>query len=270
MNPLFARKYKGFYPFRLATTSFIYADTYAANVIKTGPYFDEIELLFFESPSPETGQLKDEIAELARLALAVGVSYNIHLPIDANICDPDPYRRDAAISSIRSVIELTAQLSPTSFTLHVPFQAWADDRERIKYWLDHAHQGMTKLLKTGIPSRRLALENLDYPIEWLEPIITEFNLSICLDIGHLIINQYPILATYQHFAERICLIHLHGAREKRDHLSLDKLADHQLHELINLLSGYTQTVSIEVFNLNNLMASLRVLDEHVDSLLKPS
>lgn len=263
MNPLFARNYKGLFPFRLATTSFIYPDTYTANVIKTGPYFDEIELLFFEGPPPETESLIDEIAELARLASSLDLSYNIHLPIDRNICDSDPTNREAAIGAIHGLIELTAPLSPTSFTLHVPFQGRPDDRQDVRFWLEHAHQGISKLLKTGIPSRRLAVETLDYPIAWLEAIITEFDLSICLDIGHLIINQFPILGTYQRFADRICLIHLHGTCKNRDHLSLDQLEPSHLEEVMNLFSNYNQTVSIEVFNLDNLKKSLQVLDRHI-------
>ncbi len=269
MNPLFTRSYKGRYPFKLATTSFIYPDTYAANVSKTGPFFDEIELLFFESPSSETVSLPDEIAELARLAPSLDLSYNIHLPIDRNICDSDPTKREAAIAGIHDVIELTAPLSPTSFTLHVPFQGRTDERENIRFWREHAHQGISKLLKTDIPSRKLAVETLDYPIAWLEPIITEFDLSICLDVGHLIVNQYPILDTYQRFFERICLIHLHGARQKRDHLSLDQLEPKHLEEVMRLLSNYNQTVSIEVFNLDNLKKSLQVLDRHEDSIKNP-
>jgi sugar phosphate isomerase/epimerase len=264
MNPLFTSSYKGRFPFKLATTSFIYPDTYVANAKKIGSFLDEIELLFFESLGHETDQLDAEIADLANLTAALDVSYNIHLPIDVNISDPDPAIQAAAVHSIQRVIDLTAPLTPTSYTLHVPFKDWTDHRERIRNWLVHTHQGLTKLLKTGIPSRKLAIETLDYPIELLESAITEFDLSICLDTGHLIINQLPILYTYQRFAERICLIHLHGARENRDHLSLDQLEPIHLQEIMSLLSSYNQTVCIEVFNRDNLKKSLQVLDRHWD------
>ena len=43
--PSLTKSYKGFYPFKLATTSFIYPDDYMPNVKMLGSFFDEIVFL---------------------------------------------------------------------------------------------------------------------------------------------------------------------------------------------------------------------------------
>ena len=47
--PALSKSYKGLFPFKICTTSFIYPDHYIPNVKMLGPFVDEIELLVFES-----------------------------------------------------------------------------------------------------------------------------------------------------------------------------------------------------------------------------
>ena len=49
MYPPLPKSYKGMFPFKIGTTSFIYPDNYVQNVNMLAPYLDEIELIFFES-----------------------------------------------------------------------------------------------------------------------------------------------------------------------------------------------------------------------------
>ncbi|MFO7913099.1 MAG: sugar phosphate isomerase/epimerase, partial [Desulfotignum sp.] len=61
------------------------------------------------------------------------------------------------------------------------------------------------------------------------------------------------------------LVHLHGVAcsptGKKDHTSLDHLAPSQMHLVRSLLAGYEGTVSLEVFNRQNLNRSLTVLSD---------
>ena len=85
-----ARAVEWLYPFRLATTSFIYPDDYVPNVRLLGAFVDEIELLVFESdalPSEHT------VRELASLSREQAVGYNVHLPLDVSIGHGDSHRR---------------------------------------------------------------------------------------------------------------------------------------------------------------------------------
>ena len=66
--PSLAKSYKGLYPFRLGTTSFIYPDQYVPNVKSVGPFVDEIELLLFESGPVESLLPKPVIEDLVDLS----------------------------------------------------------------------------------------------------------------------------------------------------------------------------------------------------------
>jgi len=62
MYPSLPKSYKGLYPFKIGTTSFIYPAGYAQNVKMLGPYVDEIELLLFEGAPdslPSTQEIKN-------------------------------------------------------------------------------------------------------------------------------------------------------------------------------------------------------------------
>ena len=79
------RSVKGCYPFRLGTTSFIYPDHYVPNVQMLGPYFDEVELLMFESRWPDSLPTGETIDALARISAETDLGYNIHLPTDVSL-----------------------------------------------------------------------------------------------------------------------------------------------------------------------------------------
>ncbi|RLB86435.1 MAG: sugar phosphate isomerase/epimerase, partial [Deltaproteobacteria bacterium] len=60
-------------PFRLGTTSFIYPDHLLPNVRQIGPFFDEIELLVFESQSKGVLPSRADIRELGQLSEDLGL-----------------------------------------------------------------------------------------------------------------------------------------------------------------------------------------------------
>ena len=66
--PFLTKSYKGFYPFKIGTTSFIYPDLYVPNVRMLGPFVDEIELLLFESGPSASLLSKTVIADLQHLS----------------------------------------------------------------------------------------------------------------------------------------------------------------------------------------------------------
>ncbi len=143
-------------PFKLATTSFIYPDRIIPNVKRLGTFFDEIELLIFESrpfiPKNQTvseqavnGQKcrskytilqrreieqsvevevlpsSEEIKELVELSHTLELTYNVHLPIDISLTDILRSERIKAIDTVKRLLELCAPLNPTTYTLHLDF-----------------------------------------------------------------------------------------------------------------------------------------------------
>jgi sugar phosphate isomerase/epimerase len=258
--PVLPKSYKKAYPFKIATTSFIYPDNYLPNVKMLGPCLDEIELLLFES-AYDSLPSKQEIKDLSMLAKEFDITYDIHLPLDIYLGDKNPAIRRRAIDTIKQVINLTLPLSPSIFTLHFSYDEDSSDKDIVNKWQERIYESMDKLLSIGIKSRSMAIENLMYPFEWVEEVISSFNLSVCIDIGHLILMNAEIKETFDKYCNRTSIIHLHGVKNNLDHLSLDKLTDNKTSDIMEILKGYAGVTVIEVFSYNNLQASLKYLEK---------
>ncbi|SLM31755.1 conserved hypothetical protein [Desulfamplus magnetovallimortis] len=292
-------------PFRLSTTSFIYPDKIIPNVIKLAPFFDEIELLFFESrPFILNGKAIDvlpspvEIKELAELSMEFDITYNIHLPVDISMTDSSFALRRKASDTIRSVLELCALLSPTTHTLHLDFNSdsYAGRKKKCNYndvndqtvvrWREMAFASLSHLAKSLTDTSAISIETLDYPFEYLDGIIDACGMSVCVDAGHLIKYGYSIDAVFKKYRDKIPLVHLHGVdfsnREEafsgilpddtdylpaptnkfpKDHQALDKTPQNKIAETLNVLKEFTGVVSLEVFNYEDLSASLKYLGD---------
>ncbi len=258
------------WPFKLGTTSFIYPDNIIPNVKKLGKDFDEIELLVFESVPKEVLPSKDEIKELAYLGQQLDITYNIHLPTDISFTDVLPENRIKAVDTIKMVMELCEPLSPTTHTLHLEFaptSAEADAKtcsEKIKKWRNRIRQSLELFVSSDVNSMNVSIETLDYPFEYLDNIIEEYGLSVCIDAGHLIKYQFDIESIFNRYKTSIPLIHLHGVDfstyPPKDHVSLDKTSDELIKNTIKVLKKFTGTLSLEVFSYENLLKSVSWLN----------
>ncbi len=255
------KSYKGAYPFRLGTTSFIYPDHYVPNVKLLGPFVDEIELLFFESVPADALPSKTVITELSRLAEAYELTYNIHLPTDVSISAERPENQKQAVDTLTDVIDLALPLAPSAYTLHIPYNEKSDDTDTVKRWQSRVFRNLQKIFDQGVPPHLIAVENLDYPFDRLDDIIDELNLSVCLDLGHLVACDDDIKTVFNAYADKTSIIHLHGFKEDRDHMALDQLSAEFVQSVLCILQKFKGTVSLEVFSFDDLRASLDLLDK---------
>jgi len=254
------KSYKGLYPFKLCTTSFIYRDAYAPNVKKLGPYLDEIELLLFES-KPGCLPKKNEINELSLISKEFDLTYNIHLPTDIYFGNRNPSVRKNAVDTILRVLDLASPLSPSTCTLHLSYDEVAREKENVKRWQELTCETIKQLINFGVKVEEISIENLNYPFKWVEDIVREFNFTLCMDIGHLIVYDVDINKFYNSYCENISIIHLHGVENGRDHLSLERLPEERAGEIIEVLNKFKKTVSIEVFSYDDLATSLEFLEK---------
>lgn len=253
---------KSTYPFRIGTTSYIFPAGFVTNVRKLAPYLDEIELLLFESTPEVSLPTPQEIRELSEIASANTLRYNIHLPIDLYLGSGNRTTRLRSVDMLKRVIDLTSPLSPTSSTLHlIADSSGGENRNTIGRWQNRVSDSLGRLLQDGLDASSLSIETLDYPFARVEDIIARHGLSVCLDLGHLIRYGYDVEQAFQKHAERTEVIHLHGVCNGQDHLSLDKMPDACLKPILRFLRTYRNTLSIEVFSLENLVRSLRFLDK---------
>ncbi|MDP2992696.1 MAG: cobamide remodeling phosphodiesterase CbiR [Deltaproteobacteria bacterium] len=251
------KSYRGIFPFRLATTSFIYPDRILPNAMRLAPYLDEMELILFESKNlPD----REEISDLSALQDKQGLSYNVHLPLDIFLGHPSDKTREEGIAAVQEVVTLTKRLTPSTYTLH--YVCDNDFCERnLSLWQRHIAESTGNILKMGITPGLISVETLNYPLTWVEDIINDFSLSICLDLGHILLLEEDPLYYLDTYLEKTAIIHLHGVCQGRDHLGLDVLDDVSLAGWLRLLKEYTGTVSIEVFSFQRLQASLEVLEK---------
>ena len=264
MTEGFPKIYKNRFPFRIGTTSFIYPDHYAANVQKLGPFFDEIELLFFESRYADSLPSRAVIRELQDLAVEYGITYNTHLPVDVFLGDADTARRTRAVDTIQRFMDRTRPLEPTTSTLHLVKPEAIQNETDIQHWQDALSRSMESLTGKEIHGSRISIENLLYPMDLVESVIRKCQLSVCLDIGHMILSGQDIKNTFQTWKDRTAIVHLHGVSGGTDHHSLDQLASRYLTQVLAELRDFTGTVSLEVFSFINLHRSITFLEDAWD------
>jgi len=261
MYPTLPKSYKGLFPFKIGTTSFIYPDRYIPNVETLGPYLEEIELLLFESTPKNHLPTKAEISILGLLAEKHQLTYNIHLPIDLYLGDENMTRRNKAVESIIRISELVIPLSPSTCTLHLICHWNTYNSARLKIWQQNIYHSLSRLMDAGMNAEDITIENLNYPFEWLGTLISDFNFRVCLDFGHIFRYTQDADIIWNNYRERITLIHLNGFEGDRDHISLTSLSPGQLSQILRVLKTFTGTVSVEVFSFDDLKSSLNLLEE---------
>jgi sugar phosphate isomerase/epimerase len=189
------------------------------------------------------------------------ITYNIHLPIDRQLGHPDPIVRNRDCRVLQEMIHQLATLNPTAYVLHLePPDEAGPGLESLRSWQEGAGDSLARILDSGLPGERLALENLLFPFEWLDPLLARFDLGVCLDTGHLALQQGDLETFLANYGSRITVSHLHGIENGRDHQSLEGLPPDDRWVLTPWLQEFTGTVSLEVFDYTNLEKSLACLD----------
>lgn len=254
-----SRSYKGCYPFKLATTSFIYQDSWVPNTLRLADHLDEVELLILEC-DPDNYPSAYDIRELERLAKERALTYNVHLPMDIYLGHKEAVDRQAAVDTVRQVVQMTGDIPVSAYVVHAVWEEEEADASTIDHWRARVRQSLEAIIADGLEASRIAVETLDYPIAWLDPVISDLGLSVCLDLGHLWVAGLDPLAHYQTYREQTRIIHLHGVKNGHDHLSLDYLDPDQREAVRLILSDFTGVVSLELFSIKDLIPSLAVLE----------
>jgi sugar phosphate isomerase/epimerase len=255
------KSYKGFFPFRIATTSFIYPDDYVPNVKMLGQYLDEIELLFFESQPKDRLPSEGKIKKLSMLAEELQITYNVHLPTDISLGDQSSTVRQQAVETLKHVLDLVSPLSPSNCTLHLSCDENFQDLKKVKQWQKRTYQSILDLVNKGAETEAIAIETLNYPMKWVEEIITKFDLMICIDLGHIMLHGFELDDTFRSYFDKTNIIHLHGVQNGRDHYALDRLSKKTMHKIIEFLKHFYGIVSLEVFSYQDLATSLTYLEK---------
>jgi len=250
---------KGRFPFRLGTTSYIKPADILPNVRFLAGLVDDVELVLFESD--EISSLPDGgvIGELGRLAAESDLTYTVHLPLDVQLGHPVQEERRRSVGKCVRAIERTWRLRPFAYVVHL-----VRNGEDEAAWRRALRRSVDDLLETGIGRRRLCVETLDYDFSLVTPVVRECELSVCLDVGHLLLRDKDPVALLARHLDSTRVVHLHGVRNGRDHLPVDVLDETLLAEVLGLVGEKSDTdrvVTLEVFGQRQLERSLAAMKE---------
>ena len=254
-------------PFRLGTTSFIVPADIKTNVQHLLGRVDDVELLFFEASAESDFPDTNTIAWLRTAAADHGLTYTVHLPIDIDLGHADGSKRSRGIRACRNIIQMTSALDPFAYVLHLSkFDVDFNKPDELEQWQDRTATALEALLRDIPATRTLAIENLNYPISCIIPMITTFDLSMCIDVGHLLCQGTSPLEAIERYLDRVRVVHLHGVEDGRDHRSLDHLQQEVLSAIVALLKRHGETprvVTLEVFGSRALETSLGIMEEYL-------
>ncbi len=257
--PTLPQSFKKRFSFRLSVPSFVYTANYIDNARMLAPFVDEIELLLFESHESRLPQAS-EIDQLASLAVDQEISFNVHLPIDLNLAIADRHARRKVVDRLATAIDRVRPLSPMTYTLHLPYNEADTHLDTVDKWARRNRECLDEFLAASkVHPGHISIETLEYPPFWFETLITALDLSVCIDIGHVIRYGYNLEAIWRTFANRTTMIHLHGVYQGQDHLALDQMPTEERSMIKRCLDGYSGTLSLEVFSFEGLTASLPCL-----------
>lgn len=257
------------FPFKAGTTSYIIPADIIPNVRFLAERVDDIELVLFESDEISNLPGQDVLRALITLAKKHDLSYTVHLPLDIALGATDETLRRESIAKCLRVIKLMQPLNPFAYILHCTGNRnimGTGSAESIHDWIPQLTKSIGELIAAGVDSRMLCVETLDYPFELIENIIAEYGLSVCLDIGHILLYGHPLEEYLTKYLDRTRVIHLHGIVDGKDHRSISHLDRELLSGLISKLindNRHERVITLEVFNEADFTTSLDILKRYI-------
>ncbi|MBW2071537.1 MAG: sugar phosphate isomerase/epimerase [Deltaproteobacteria bacterium] len=249
------------FPFRLGTTSYIYPTDILTNVCKLASEVDDIEIVLFESDELANYPSQEEIRQLKTIANQCDLSYTIHLPLDIQLGDLDTDIRSKSVGKCLRAITATAPLKPHGYIVH--FQGLPE--HNISQWLHNLSLSIGTIVDHGVSAELICVETLDYPFHLVEDLIHGLHLSVCLDVGHVILYKQPLQRYLERYRKSIRVVHLHGIRSGRDHRDLGEAPDDIMSTLFSSLLSLAQArdivVTLEVFSKQDLQVSRAVVEK---------
>ena len=237
-------------------------------------------LFFPEAFSPAT------VERLAALKAEKGLAYTVHLPLwSVEPSTPLTPVREGSVRAVVETITATAPLDPEAYVLHATGALAAEfyrmdlpEQARaliLRFFQQHAGNSIATILsETSLPSRKLAIETVEFPLDLTLELAERFDTGICLDTGHILAGfagRADLLAALEACLPRLAEVHLHDSPMQRpgelpcygrDHRPLGT-GDLDLAGLLHRLAtaGYDGPIVLEL-TVEEALASLEVIRSH--------
>lgn len=254
------------FPFRIGTTSYIVPADILPNVTVLCECVDDVELLIFESDEISNLPSHTDVNALARIASEHALTYTVHLPVDLRLGSSVEDERVQSVQKCLRVIERMDPLKPFGYIVHFSnssFVAMTPMATREwQVWRNRLDQSVRDLLAAGVAPHHLCVETLSYDFERIAPVVEVHGLAVCLDIGHILMEQRSVNSHLDRHLARTRVVHAHGVHDGKDHLSLAHLDPGLLGSLVERLGTdktQTRVVTMEVFNQRDFIQSCETL-----------
>jgi sugar phosphate isomerase/epimerase len=260
---------KGTFPFRLGTTSYIVPADILPNLHHLRDRVDDVELVLFESDEFSNLPLPGDVEAMARLKQEALLTYTVHLPLDIRLGSGDEAERRASVVKCRRVIERMEPVEPFAWILHLHGDRRGDPpTDDATRWIEQNRQSLIELLERTPNPRTICVETLDYDFERAAGLVEEFDLSVCLDVGHLLVHGRDVAEHLNRWLERARVFHVHGVdAEGQDHANLSCLPDGLLEDLADRLAPLApddvRVVTVEVFGEEDYERSMQTVAERL-------
>jgi len=164
------------------------------------------------------------IEALAALKAELGLSYTAHIPLwSLEPSTPLGPVREGSVAAVVQFIRAVRPLAPEVYVLHATGPLAAefyrmDLPELAKAYLlrlfqSKARESIESILRgTGIASRSLAVETIEFPFDLTLELAQDLDLSLCLDVGHVLVGfSGPITLSdaLEACLPRLAEVHLH-------------------------------------------------------------
>ena len=223
------------------------------------------------------------IERLAELRASTGLNFTVHLPLwSVEPSTPLQTVREGSVRALLEAIQATLPLEPEVFVLHATGALAAEFYQMdlpgpvrlliLRQFQNNARESIQTLLReTGIPSRKLAIETIEFPFDLTLELADELDLSLCFDTGHVLAGfSGPVTLedALERCLPRLAEIHLHDAPRRGpdqevgyglDHRPLGTGALNVAHLLNRLVEAEYGGPVIFELTVNEALASLQMI-----------
>jgi sugar phosphate isomerase/epimerase len=181
------------------------------------------------------------IERLTALKQEQGLSYTVHLPLwSVEPSTPLAAVRQGSVRAVADIIRATQPLKPEVYVLHA-YGALAAEFFRMRlaetartlilqqFQLGALDSVRNILAETGIPSRSLAIETIEFPLKMTLTLAEMLDLSVCFDTGHVLsgfAGAVDFFDALERCLPRLAEVHLHDAPRAKSQDAIEYGKDH--------------------------------------------
>jgi len=154
------------------------------------------------------------------------LEYTVHLPLwSLEPSTPMQAVREGSVDTLVDAVLRVAPLEPEIYVLHATGALAAEFArmralEKVRpmvlgLFVAQAQRSIQQLLeRTGLRPRQVAIETIEFPFDLTIALAEEFDLSVCLDAGHIVAGYttgVTLEEALQRVLPRLGEVHLHDA-----------------------------------------------------------